>query len=181
MKFLVLSLIGLVSIAHATPTTRDLELIQHDAMHDLLITKNATQPIAHLMKAALVAPLNNGDCDDHSGVGSAYCWQQCSKEGYSSSTCASRCGVGTDGGARACWGACSTEGYSSSTCATRCGVESSVGSAYCWAGCQKEGYSSSTCAGRCGVSNDGGQRACWQQCQTEGYSSSTCATRCGIN
>jgi hypothetical protein len=115
------------------------------------------------------------------GDGSSACWEACTKEGYASGTCATRCGTATSEGSRACWSACTKEGYASGTCATRCGVNLSGGSAACWAACTKEGYASGTCATRCGVNTPGGSKSCWAACTKEGYSSGTCATRCGTN
>ena len=117
----------------------------------------------------------------NTNTGGEACWTACTNEGYSSSTCASRCGTSTSGGSQACWSRCTTEGYTSSTCASRCGTSTSGGSEGCWNSCSREGYTSSTCSSRCGVTTGGGSRACWDRCSTEGYTSSTCASRCGIS
>lgn len=85
------------------------------------------------------------------------------------------------GGSAACWKACTNEGYSSNTCANRCGTTTSGGSAACWKACGNEGYSSNTCANRCGTATHGGSEACWDMCTHEGNSSSTCANRCGTH
>lgn len=89
--------------------------------------------------------------NDNSGGGSASCWEQCTKEGYSSGTCSNRCGTDTSGGSQSCWDQCAKEGYSSGTCSDRCGTGTSGGSEACWKQCTKEGYSSGTCADRCGT------------------------------
>ncbi|MGE3975009.1 MAG: hypothetical protein AB7F59_10845 [Bdellovibrionales bacterium] len=120
-------------------------------------------------------------CNGQGTGGSAACWNKCVQEGYSSATCAGRCGVSTGPGSRACWNKCTQEGYSSATCAERCRVDSSEGSEACWNKCLNEGYNSATCAPRCGTSTPGGSQACWNKCTNEGYNSDTCSRRCGTN
>jgi len=173
------------------------ELILRDAKGDQKLTKVyrvQDEKLAEQKKALsflLGMEKEEGNCQElcenacngegGQGSGSSACWDRCSAEGYSSSTCAERCGISTAAGSKACWSKCGNEGYSSSTCAQRCGVTTSAGSKQCWTKCGNEGYSSSTCADRCGTTTAGGSAACWDRCTQEGYSSSTCAQRCGTN
>lgn len=177
----------------------ELELIQRDAVSDFKIQQQLKYKDARkqyrLKTFSSVFQVNAASsgksceqkCQDlcsgsgGGGSGAEACWTQCSREGYSSSTCASRCGVSNSTGSEACWNACGKEGYSSSTCSERCKTDTGGGSAACWGQCGQEGYSSSTCASRCGVSTSAGSGACWSHCTREGYSSSTCTSRCGTN
>lgn len=166
---------------------KDAELRQKQITADRLITARKNSPAARLLMRA--APLDQNSCvqqceaacGSNQGSGSAACWQQCTGEGYSSSSCANQCGVSTDAGSSACWNKCVSEGYSSSSCASTCGTTTPDGSGACWNKCVSEGYSSSSCAPRCGTSTSEGSQACWNKCQSEGYSSSSCAQTCGTN
>lgn len=193
---LILSMLLFQVSAHAN--ANELELVKRDAVNDFQIQKNQNLKDARHLKqlkmfSKVFAARPSGQsceqkCEDlcrggdgDTGGGSGSCWAQCTKEGYGSSTCASRCGVSTGAGSEACWEKCGSEGYSSSTCSSRCGISTGDGSAACWARCGTEGYGSSTCASRCGTDTSDGAAACWNQCTKEGYGSSTCSSRCGTN
>lgn len=193
LKLVQKILIGMLLFGFATAQASiEADLMVRDAMSDLKLQKTHRNHDKSLLKQRqdfqnLFDVKNTDDCTGSgtSGAASAACWHKCgSQEGYSSSTCAGRCGVSTPEGSAACWNKCgSMEGYSSSTCAIRCEVSTSQGSAACWNKCgSMEGYSSTTCAGRCGVSTSGGSQACWYKCSLqEGNSSSTCVKICGVN
>lgn len=165
--------------------TQDSLLNKDHALKDFTLNEKNAQSDRLKINADLELLLGlkhaQGDCPDEGGTGSSICWDRCSREGYSSSICASRCGADTSDGSQSCWDQCSREGYSSSACASRCGTDTSSGSQRCWDRCSSEGYSSSACADRCGVETSAGSRTCWERCSSEGYSSSTCASRCGTN
>ncbi|HMN67240.1 MAG TPA: hypothetical protein PKC28_01755 [Bdellovibrionales bacterium] len=127
--------------AWADLSANDLRLVREHAVQDVrLLMQNGGSRVMHAQ--------NN--CDD--GVsGSQRCWDACLKEGYTSATCAGRCGIVSENASLKCWSACAEEGYTSSLCAGRCGIVSPGAQNACWDMCLKEGYPSAICAGRCGT------------------------------
>lgn len=117
-KLFFLLVIFLMPSVQAAPSEKDLDLAKKDAVRDLLLQSRQVRSERVATPARDEADLH--DCE--SGAGSAACWKACTQEGYSSSTCAGRCGTSTSDGSSACWKACTEEGYSSSTCADRCGI-----------------------------------------------------------
>ena len=186
---LLVVLVSSLSFAKSEFNPKEVVLFKELAIRDALLLNNHAV-INRVLDQALkqkeselpLFQFFNQECEDPgTGTGSARCWKKCTDEGYSSSSCASRCGVNTSAGSLACWDKCASEGYSSSSCASRCGIGTGAGSRACWNRCVSEGYSSSSCAGRCGTSTPEGSGACWDKCTSEGYSSSSCASRCGTN
>jgi hypothetical protein len=179
LSVICLALVSASAASWASPNTAavssyDLERAARDARSDLVLARNYAQQDrerAAAASSAVTTPLV--DLSFLAGVGTNDANPSCV------SSCLAQCGGGT--GSSACWDACEKEGYSSSTCASRCGTTTSAGSAACWNACGKEGYSSSTCASRCGIATSGGSAACWTACTHEGYSSATCKDRCGTN
>jgi len=135
----------------------DIELAKKFAVNDLKLQKKYSAQDRKLQSIYNVTRLINRTIDrqhcddDDTGAGSASCWDKCSAEGWSSSTCSDRCGTSTGGGSASCWDKCSAEGWGSSTCSDRCGTSTGGGSAACWDKCTAEGWGSSTCSDRCGT------------------------------